>query len=192
MAVEEDEFDLSEDDSEGKKPGSKKKFLWIGLGVVGVLLVVGLSIGLTLMLAGGDSTDGAEGGDEVTENSAKGEESEKKESSGKTGETQYVPLKPPFVVNFASQASSTAKFLQITMEVSTRDESVVADIEKHMPVIRNNLVLLLSSQDQQEISSREGKEKLRGEVLAEIQRILKKRTGKVGVEDIYFTSFVMQ
>ncbi len=192
MAVEEDEFDLSEDDSEGKKSGSKKKFLWIGLGVAGVLLIVGLSIGLTLMLAGGGSADSGEGEGDAAEKEARGEESEGKESSGKPGDTRYIPLKPPFVVNFAAQSSSTARFLQITMEVSTRDEAVVADIEKHMPVIRNNLVLLLSSQDQQEISSREGKEKLRGEVLAEIQRILKKRTGKVGVEDIYFTSFVMQ
>lgn len=188
MAVKNDDFDLSEDE-QGSKFGAKKKFLWIGLGVLGVLLVVGLSIGITLMLAGGGSADSGDDS-EVADKKSGDEAAEKEAPARSTGDVQYIALNPPFVVNFGGQ--STARFLQISMEVSTRDDSIVKAIEKHMPVIRNNLVLLLSSQDQQEISTREGKEKLRGESLAEIQRILKKHTGKTGIQDVYFTSFVMQ
>jgi flagellar FliL protein len=40
--------------------------------------------------------------------------------------------------------------------------------------------------------NRDGKEQLRQECLKEIQRILTKETGKPGVEDVLFTSFVVQ
>ena len=39
---------------------------------------------------------------------------------------------------------------------------------------------------------REGKEKLRADALAEIQKVMKAETGKPGVESVFFTSFVMQ
>ena len=61
-----------------------------------------------------------------------------------------------------------------------------------MPVIRNNLIMLLSSQKQAEVSTRDGKEKLRADALAEIQKVLKEQTGETGAEAVYFTIFVMQ
>ena len=102
----------------------------------------------------------------------------------------YQALEPPFVVNFQDQ--SQVRFLQIAMEVSTRDPLVIAAVKTHMPVIRNNLVLLLSNQAYAGMSTREGKEKLRTDALAEIQKILTEQTGKPGVDAVYFTSFVMQ
>jgi flagellar FliL protein len=78
------------------------------------------------------------------------------------------------------------------MEVMARDEAVIENVKTHMPVIRNNLVLVFSNQNYETISTSAGKQKLRDEALAEIQQILKSETGKTGVEAIYFTSFVMQ
>jgi flagellar FliL protein len=72
------------------------------------------------------------------------------------------------------------------------EQSAIDAVQKHMPVIRNNLMLLFSGQDYQVIRTREGKEALRARTLTEIQSILKQRTGKPGVEAVYFTSFVMQ
>jgi flagellar FliL protein len=74
----------------------------------------------------------------------------------------------------------------------TREEDVVEELKTHMPVIRNNLVLVFSDQTYDTISTAEGKQKLRDEALAEIKQVLKKETGKTGVEEVYFTSFVMQ
>ena len=55
-----------------------------------------------------------------------------------------------------------------------------------------SLVLLFSSQNYQTLSTREGKIQIRKQALTEVQSILKERTGKPGIEEIYFTSFVMQ
>jgi flagellar FliL protein len=51
---------------------------------------------------------------------------------------------------------------------------------------------LFSGQTREGIISREGKEKIRKEAEAEVQKILKEQTGNPGVKALYFTSFVMQ
>ena len=102
----------------------------------------------------------------------------------------YVPLDPPFVVNF--NADTDIRFLQITVEVGTRNPEVVDKIKEHRPAIRNSLVMLFSSQDPYVLNTREGKETLRGESLSEIQKVMKAETGASGVESVFFTSFVMQ
>ena len=60
-----------------------------------------------------------------------------------------------------------------------------------MPLIRNNLLLLMSNRDYQSLMSREGKEKLRMEALAEIRAVQKKQGGE-DIDDLLFTSFVVQ
>ncbi|MBN4079189.1 flagellar basal body-associated FliL family protein, partial [Beggiatoa alba] len=91
---------------------------------------------------------------------------------------------------FASQGK--ARFLQITVEVMTRDVTVPDKVKLHMPVIRNNLMLLFSDQSYDSVSTLEGKESLREEALEVVQQILEEETGDPGIEAVYFTSFVMQ
>jgi len=105
-------------------------------------------------------------------------------------EAHYISFEPAFTVNFGGAASS--RFMQVTIEAMTYDKEIPQDITKHMPVIRNSIVLLLSSQSVESVSSLQGKEKLRMSILTEVQDILEKRVGKKGIEEIYFTSFVMQ
>ncbi len=102
----------------------------------------------------------------------------------------YLPIDPTFVVNFAGQGH--ARFLQITVEVMTRSSEVVDNLKDHMPVIRNNLNMLFSDQQYDNISTLEGKERLREQALEVIQRILEEETGGPSIEAVYFTTFVMQ
>jgi len=74
----------------------------------------------------------------------------------------------------------------------SRHKEVEEQVKNHMPVIRNNLVLLFSSQTYDSVSTLEGKEALREEALTVIQKILEEETGDPGIEAVYFTSFVMQ
>ncbi len=102
----------------------------------------------------------------------------------------YFALEPPVVVNFDDQG--TVRFLQVTIEVMTRDPASITAVQQHAPLIRNDLMLLLSNRTLADLMSREGKEALRMEALAEVQRILKRETGKTGIESLLFTSFVVQ
>jgi flagellar FliL protein len=103
---------------------------------------------------------------------------------------QYMAFDPPMVVSFQDQG--TMRFLQVTVEVMGRNEETMAAVKTHMPVIRNNLLMMFGGRNMQQLTDREGKEKLRQEALVEVQRIIKENTGKPGVEDLYFTSFVVQ
>jgi flagellar FliL protein len=101
----------------------------------------------------------------------------------------YYAFDPPMVVNF--EDGSVVRFLQISMEVMAHDQKAIDSVQKNMPLIRNNLLLLMSNRDYQSLMSREGKDKLRAEALAEIRAVQKKQGGG-DVDDLLFTSFVVQ
>lgn len=101
----------------------------------------------------------------------------------------YLPLRP-LVVNFSEKGP--ARFLQVELQVMARDQAVLSAVETHMPAIRNDILFLLGSQTYDTVSTREGKEALRLQILQAIQRILEQNQFVTGVENVYFTSFVMQ
>jgi flagellar FliL protein len=101
----------------------------------------------------------------------------------------YYAIDPPLVVNF--EDGSVVRFLQITMEVMAHDQKAIDSVQKNIPLIRNNLLLLMSNRNYQSLMSREGKDKLREEALAEIREVQKKQGG-ADIDDLLFTSFVVQ
>lgn len=102
----------------------------------------------------------------------------------------YAALEPAFIVNLDDERAQ--RFLQVQVELMTRDAKTVERIQQHAPRIRSQLLLLFGQQQASEIATRAGKEKLQADVLAEVQAILKAETGDAKVEAVYFTSFVMQ
>ncbi len=103
---------------------------------------------------------------------------------------QYVPLEPDFMVSFGRKARPNA--MVVSVKVATTNEDAIAAMKQHMPVIRNNLLMLYSSQNPHEMETKEGKEALRVKTLETIQAVLKERFGEFGIEDVFFTKFVTQ
>ncbi|WP_232225013.1 flagellar basal body-associated FliL family protein [Acidihalobacter ferrooxydans] len=121
----------------------------------------------------------------------------KKSASAATHETApplkppvYFSITPPLVVNF--QHPTQARFLQVGIDVMARDPHVIEELKTNMPAIRNRLIILLSAQSYNELSTPAGKEKLRKEVLDSINTELKKAGVHGHVDNVYFTNFVMQ
>ncbi|MDH5301612.1 MAG: flagellar basal body-associated FliL family protein [Gammaproteobacteria bacterium] len=113
------------------------------------------------------------------------------EQANKDKPPLYHPFEPAFVVNF--QDRGRTRYLQISVQVMTREEEVVKSLETHMPLIRNDLLMLFSGQTSETLYSAEGKESLRQSALEVVKRILEEQTGKKdAVEALYFTSFVTQ
>ena len=109
---------------------------------------------------------------------------------GGTGKAAvYYAIDPPLVVNF--EDGSAVRFLQITMEIMAHDPKAIDSVQKNIPLIRNNLLMLMSNRNYQSMMSRDGKDKLRQEALAEVRAVQKKEGGP-DVDDILFTSFVVQ
>lgn len=160
----------------------KKKLILI---IVAALLVIASSIGGTLYLLGFfDSGEIAEEGDEQETAEAAATEIEKPKSA------MYFPIKPAFVINFPAQGRQ--RFLQVDMTVMTRDMDVLNAMQTHSPLIKNQLVMLLSGESYDELQTEEGKELLRQKSLEALQAIMQQEVGKDGIEQVLFTGFVMQ
>jgi flagellar FliL protein len=107
--------------------------------------------------------------------------------------THYLTLDPPFIVNFVHRGS--LRYLQLSLDLAYHDEGVIAEIEKQMPEVRNDLILLFSSQDFDTLSTLEGKEKLRMDVLLAVNKAIDINPADPGpAKDgaVYITNFVMQ
>jgi flagellar protein FliL len=103
----------------------------------------------------------------------------------------YMALDPPFVVNF--EAEQQVRFLQVTVQLMSRDPATIELLKANDPVVRNDLLLLFAGQKYTVIATREGKEALRQQTLEAIRKIVTGSGGKPEkVEAVYFTSFVMQ
>jgi flagellar FliL protein len=164
---------LDEDLDLDAKPATngKKKIIIIA---AAALILIAAGVGGMMFLGGGE--EGAD--NEVVA-----------EEKVETTETHYFALSN-MVVNFAQKGS--AKFLQVEMQLMAHDPAVLTAVEEHMPVIRNDILVLLGGQNAEQLRSREGKEALRAEVLTAVQKIVKENAGLNGPQAVYFTNFVMQ
>ena len=109
----------------------------------------------------------------------------------KKGPPSFYKFDPAFVVNFGGEGS--ARYLQVTVEAMSRDAAVIEELKTDEPAVRNDLVMLFSSQDNATLMSAEGKEKLRSATLDAIRKVLNSEGSKGSkIEAVYFTSFVIQ
>ncbi|MGE7138194.1 flagellar basal body-associated FliL family protein [Luteibacter sp. NPDC031894] len=149
------------------KKGKKGKLLLVG--ALAVLVAGGVG-GWVLM-------KGGKGAESATE-------------AAKSKPSIYLQLDPAFVVNF--QDAAALRFLQVGVNVMSHDPEAIAAAKEADPEIRNALLMLFSAQDIKSLSDVKGKQKLQSAALAEIQRVLKEKIGRPGVDAVYFTSFIMQ
>ncbi|NKF21696.1 flagellar basal body-associated FliL family protein [Solimonas marina] len=169
------------DESNTEAKGKKSGFPLIPI-LIAVIVSTGASAGISFFLmrqAISGAEHSAEGGD------AHGEEAKAEAKAP----PNYVSLDPAFVVNLEADQM---RFLQVQVQLMTRDPKAAETLKLYEPRIRNALMLIFSQQQPSDIATREGKEKLQASVLSEVQKILTDETGKPLVEAVYFTSFVMQ
>ncbi|NRB38127.1 MAG: flagellar basal body-associated FliL family protein [Pseudomonadales bacterium] len=139
--------------------------------------------------AAAEGEEGAEG--QEGEEGAEGEEGGgNKKVSKKRKDAIFESLEPAFVVNFEHRGA--VRFLQVKVDVMSRDQGVIDAVNSLEPMIRDALLMILGSSNYESISDTEGKQLLRDEVRVAVNDILKRETGEGGIEEVYFTKFVMQ
>ena len=159
--------------AEAEKPKSKK------------MLIIIIAAVVVLLGGGGAAFFLLNGGKDKTAEHAEPEKAAPKAAA------VYIPLDPPFTVNF--EAVSNARFLQIAVQLMTRDPEVVEFVKANLPAIRNDLLLLFSQQTAAGLSNVEGKEKLRAAALEAVRNIVAAEGGHPDkIEGLYFTTLVMQ
>ena len=98
-----------------------------------------------------------------------------------------------FPGNFTTNLKESKKFLQISLGVSTQyDEQVMANVDSHQLALRSEILTIMSTFSPADIAGREGKQKLADSLKEGINNTLVKVEGFGGVENVHFTSFVLQ
>lgn len=165
-----------DDKSEAGGKSSSKK--WILIGVGGAVLIA-IVVGATLYMTGFFDGD------------APAEEAAAQEKDVPPAPAIYQALEPRFLVNYQN-SSGGVRVMQVEMSLMARDQAVIDAVNQHAPVIRNNLLLLLSGQDPEVLKTTEGKTALQQLVLDEVNKILAEQGVTQSVESVFFTSLVMQ
>lgn len=168
----------ADDNAEEKKPKKNKPILLIA--IVGILVLMnGIGAALFFMNKG-------EGDDDVEQEESPVEESKKTKAI-------YFSLDPAYVVNFKDE-NNKQHLLQVKIMVMHRDPRIDELLKVHAPLIRNNLLVLLSSQNFSKLQTQEGKSELAEAALDEVQSILQDEEGDdtIAIERVLFTDFVMQ
>ena len=169
-AGESQEKEMGDGKKEGKQAGKKagKGFnkLLLLIPVVVLALAAGGYYGYTL-LSPGKGKSGTTGG-----------------SAGNDKKKAALFSLDPFVVNL----SEPGRYLKVTMQFEIAGEPRQESIVEKVPILRDVIITLISSQTYEYASSPEGKSQLKDEILLRTNQIF----GKEVFRNLYFTDFVMQ
>lgn len=101
----------------------------------------------------------------------------------------FVPL-DPFVVNLIQENGD--HYLQIGLVYQMSDDKSVDALKAFMPVIRNRILLLLSSKRPSDISTLEGKQRLVTELVGAARESVPGATPERGIESAMLSAMVIQ
>ncbi|MEB0135233.1 flagellar basal body-associated protein FliL [Actimicrobium sp. CCC2.4] len=96
----------------------------------------------------------------------------------------------PFTVNLQQEAGD--QYLQIAMTVQVADDKQSEEIKVYLPQIRSRVLMVLSSKKASEINTPDGKKELADDIIAAIKKPFSERGKAQKVNDVFFTSFVIQ
>lgn len=113
-------------------------------------------------------------------------------AGGGGGGAQYVHLQPAFVLNYGKNTMGRLKYIRTDVALRVIGAEAAGKVNHHQAYIRNQLVLLLSQQDEDTVNSAQGREHLRQVALDEIKALMTELEGKPYIEDLYFQNFVAQ
>jgi flagellar FliL protein len=180
---------MAEEEAEEEQGNSKKKLIiFIVIGAVALLLIGG---GVAYLLLGGEEEPSTE--QQADDKGSKGEE--KKASSDLDADGNFLPplyynIKEPFLATLPPGGKH--KLLQISLQVLTRQQAMLAFMEENYPMIRHHLLNLFNAQNSEALKTRAGKEKLQADVKQKIQELAEEMSVDGTVSNAYFIKMVME
>jgi flagellar FliL protein len=196
------------EEEEPKKSGLVKIIIFVVSGIL--LIVIGLGIGY-FMFGGEPEPDPSaevnqiiEGKNTKAKETEEQKENEEGEVEGEDGlikknvksipevdsyETTYFEFPGDFTTNL----KGSRKFLQLSVGVSTQyDEKVMEVVDSHQLALRSEILSTVSDFTEEDISGSDGKKKLSDRLLVVLNAKLETLKEFPGIEDVYFTAFILQ
>lgn len=191
------------DDTKPQPPKQKGKLKTIVMIALGGLLLIGGGVGAGLYAAGAGLAGGAHQAPEdpnrpklvpraeaheFAHNDKKGRRLEEVIDPGKYKASYY-----DLAQNFTSNLRDSDGFMQVSLGVSTYyDQRVIDRVKTHEMAIRSAVLMTLADQDAFVISTPQGKKELQNKLKKAINDVLIEKEGFGGIDDVYFTNFIIQ
>lgn len=191
---------MAENDAEPKAgSGLVKKLLIFGGG--GLLMVI-IGVAAGWLIFGSSQPDPSEEIEEIIERKMQEREAAELEVDNSTPQKQskdapeeevFETIYHEFPGTFTTNLSGSRKMLQVGIGVSTQyDDTVMMNVEAHQLALRSVILGVISDFTEDDVKGAPGREKLAGALRDTINIKLEALENFGGVEEVHFTSFVLQ
>lgn len=191
---------MAENDAEPKAGGGLVKKLLIFGGGGLLLVVIGVAAGW--LIFGSSQPDPSEEIEEIIERKMQEREAAELEADNSTPQKQskdtpeedvFETIYHEFPGTFTTNLSGSRKMLQVGIGVSTQyDDTVMMNVESHQLALRSVILGVISDFTEDDVKGAEGRDKLSGALRDAINMKLEALENFGGVEEVHFTSFVLQ
>ena len=191
---------MAENDAEQKAGGGLVKKLAI-FGGGGLLLIV-IGLGAGYLIFGSSQPDPSEEIEEIIERKMQEREAAEAEADNATPSKQskdtpeeevFETIYHEFPGTFTTNLAGSRKMLQVGVGVSTQyDDTVMMNVESHQLALRSVILGVISDFSEDDVKGATGREKLAAALRDGINGKLEALENFGGIEEVHFTSFVLQ
>ena len=191
---------MAENDAEQKAGGGLIKKLAIFGGGGLLLIVIGLGIGY--LIFGSAQPDPSEEIEEIIERKMQEREAAAEEADNATPqkmskdtpeEEAFETIYHEFPGTFTTNLAGSRKMLQVGVGVSTQyDDTVMMNVESHQLALRSVILGVISDFSEDDVKGATGRDKLAAALRDGINARLEVLENFGGIEEVHFTSFVLQ
>ena len=191
-------------DEENNEPKKKGLILRILIFLVAGLVLIGLGLGGGYVLFGGNQPDPSDEIESIIEKKMAEADAEREAEQEAALSNEKVAKELPeietfvttyfeFPGTFTTNLKASRKFLQLGLGVSTQyDDEVITDVEDHQLALRSEILNVMSEFTEEEIQGKQGRETLARALADGINQKLMQLEDFGGIEEVHFTSFVLQ
>ena len=191
-------------DDENNEPKKKGFILRILIFVVGGLVLIGAGLGGGYILFGSSQPDPSDEIEAIIEKKMAEAEADRLAEEEEILSNEKVVKETPeietfvttyfeFPGTFTTNLRSSRKFLQVGLGVSTQyDDEVITNVEDHQLALRSEILNVMSEFTEEEIQGKQGREALARALADGVNAKLMQLEDFGGIEEVHFTSFVLQ
>ena len=191
-------------DDENNEPKKRGGLIKILLFAFGGIALIGIGLGVGFVLFGSTQPDPSEEIEQIIER--KMEEADAKKLaeeetvSGDSKVAKETPEVEAFVTTyfefpgtFTTNLMNSRRFLQVGLGVSTQyDDTVMGHVEAHQLALRSEILNTMSEFSEADVQGKDGREALAAGLRESINAKLVELEDFGGIQEVHFTSFVLQ
>ena len=191
-------------DDENNEPKKKGSILRILIFVVAGLVLIGAGLGGGYILFGSSQPDPSEEIEAIIEKKMAEADAERLAEEEAALDNERVVKETPdietfvttyfeFPGTFTTNLRSSRKFLQVGLGVSTQyDDEVITNVEDHQLALRSEILNVMSEFTEEDVQGKQGREALARALADGVNAKLMQLEDFGGIEEVHFTSFVLQ